>query len=635
MVREQRATTESGSYGVLMAYNADRQSGGNPRSGSNYGGSNRGGASYGNRNSRDRDFRGQGDRNRKPRFDDRPKFGSDKDLLRSLRDIDGSSYGAYKRVVGEWNYGTYKVHIDRVQSDPYAPPSAVRITSTPEHLGLPEDTYSTKEQQVATADFLVRTFRKALKSESRYSAVRIAAVGQEILERSYATVTPERVELRIQVSLPARGRTVLGHQAATIFDVELPDAVGETFDFTSPHAADYLAALVRHVHTYEDHCALQRSLVENNYVAFVGDGAVLARKSGVSQLPMEDAVPFESPESLRRTVSLPHAGEVSGMAVQPGVTVIVGGGYHGKSTVLSAIQRGVYSHIPRDGRELVATLPAAVKVCAADGRPITKVDVSPFINHLPTGSNTTRFSTQNASGSTSQAASIIEALGAGSPLLLIDEDTSATNLMIRDERMRELVVAAQEPITPLVDRITGMVSTREVSLILVMGGSGAYLDVADCVLQMDAYRCSDVTAKAREVTERLPRERSDIPGFPSLLDREVVRARSGGEKPKTKSTGLDRIDIDKQTIDVADIEQIVDPGQTEAIAWSVRGILQDLANARKTVHQLVEEMDGILDADGLDSLSKFGARKYPAFLVRPRPVDIAAAINRYRALQIV
>lgn len=576
------------------------------------------------------------------RFEDKPKVGSDRELLSLLRNIDGSSYGAYKRAIGEWNYGSFKVYLDRVQSDPYAPPSALRVVSDPVTMGLPPQTFSTPDQCEATGDFLIRAFKRAIKTEERYSAVSIVSATQEILDRSAAIVTSDRVELRIQVQLPARGRTIQGHRAAMIFDVELPDAVHEAFDFRSDHARPYLDALICHVHTLEDHRALQQALTDNNWVAFVTDGAILARRSGVSQLPMEDAVPFESPESLRRTITLPHAGEVAGMAIEPGITMIVGGGYHGKSTVLSAIQRGVYAHVPGDGRELVAALPDAVKIRAADGRPVTKVDVSPFINHLPTGGNTREFSTQNASGSTSQAASIIESLGMGVPLILIDEDTSATNLMIRDERMRELVVAAQEPITPLIDRIRGLAGDKGVddappgttSLILVMGGSGAYLDVADRVVQMDAYRCEDVTEKARAVVAANPRERTDISGFPQITERAPLKARAGGDKPKTKASGVDSLILDRQTIDVADVEQIVDPGQAEAIAWAVRGVLEQFANARTPLPELLAHLDDLLTEDGLDALTKFGARRYPAFMARPRMVDVAAAINRYRALAI-
>ncbi len=593
----------------------------------------------------DKNFGGKrfsGGRNGRPsggrRFDDKPKHGTDKELLALLHGIDGSSYGAYKRAVGEWDFGSFKVMLDRIQSDPYAPPSAARVVADPLKMGLPPETLSTPEQQLATGDFLVRAFRRAIRSEDRYSNVSIVGTGQEILDRSAAVVTPEKVELRIQIQLPARGRTVQGHKAATIFDVELPDAVNETFDFWSEDAKDYLAELLSHVRTYEDHVALQQALVERGWVAFLNDGAVLARRSGVSQLPMDGAVPFESPTSLRQKVVLPHAGEVQGMAIEPGITLIVGGGYHGKSTLLSAIQRGVYAHVPGDGRELVAALPEAVKIRAADGRPVTKVDVSPFINHLPTGAHTREFSTQNASGSTSQAASVIEALGVGAPLLLIDEDTSATNLMIRDERMRELVVAAQEPITPLIDRIKGLAGGGPgdggTSLILVMGGSGAYLDVADRVLQMDAYKCEDVTEKARQVCIETPRLKTDIPGFPVLTERAPKRGKSGGDRPKTKSSGLDTISLDRQAVDVSDVEQIVDPGQTEAIAWCLRGILQDLADGKKPLPQLLQELQARLDREGLDALSKYGARRYPAFMARPRMVDVAAAVNRYRALDI-
>ena len=573
------------------------------------------------------------------KFDDAPKTGTQQDLLALLRKIDGSSYGAYKRAIGEWDFGGFKVYLDRVQSDPYAPPSSLRITADPVKMGLPPEALTTSEQRVATGDFLIRAFGEAIRRHDGRPSLSIVRTTQEILERSAATVTPERVELRIQVQLPARGRTIQGRQAATIFEDELPDAVGEAFDFWSPEARDYLDDLLHHVHTYEDHVALTRALRDNDWVAFVNDNAILPRRSGVSQLPLEDGVPFESPESLRRSVVLPHAGVVAGMAIPPGITLIVGGGYHGKSTVLSAIQRGVYAHIPGDGRELVAALPEAVKIRAADGRPITKVDVSPFINHLPTGADTRAFSTQNASGSTSQAASIVEALGLRSPLLLIDEDTSATNLMIRDERMRELVSAAQEPITPLIDRIQGLATASQAnptptSLILVMGGSGAYLDVADLVLQMDSYRCEDVTDRASQVCSAMPRLRSDIPGFPALTQRAPKKSRNGSDRPKTRASGLDTITLDRDAIDVGDVEQIVDQGQTEAIAWAVRGVVERLADGNRPLVDLLEELDGQIDEFGLDALTKFGARRYPAFLARPRMVDVAAAVNRYRPLRI-
>lgn len=575
-------------------------------------------------------FSGRGGRPAK-RFDDRPRSGSDQDLLRLLRGIDGSSYGAYKRALGDWNFGSFTVILDRIQSDPYAPPSAARITMSASTAGLPSEAISTSDQQLATADFLARNFHRVLRQSSRFGALSIATPGQEILQRSSCTVTEKSIELRIQIRMPARGRTILGQQAATIFDVAIPDAVGETLDFLSPHAAEYRADLLRHVAAFEDHRALQELVSARGWVSFIADEAMLARRSGISALPLSDGVPFSSPDSLRQTVSLPHAGQVSGMAIPRGITLIAGGGYHGKSTLLSAIESGVYPHIPGDGRELIATVPNAMKIRAADGRPVTRVDVSPFINHLPTGTDTHIFSTQNASGSTSQAASLVEAVQAGTSALLIDEDTSATNLMIRDERMRTLVSAEQEPITPLIDRVQAL--AKKVSVVMVMGGSGAYLDVADRVLQMDAYHCLDVTDRAHQIAQKLPRHLSAIDEFPPLTPRTPRPLRSP-ERAKTRSSGLDSITLDKQTIDVSDVEQIVDPGQTEAIAWALRGILFQLADGTKTLSELVSQVEWHIERKGLDALSEYGGRPHPAFLVRPRAIDIIAAANRCRALEI-
>lgn len=625
------------------------------------------------------------------RFDDRPKFGSDRDLLRILQSIDGSSYGAYKHTIGQWDYGNYQVVIDRVQADPYAPPSSVRIVTTPQAMGLPDEVLQTRDRRLAVGDFLNRAFARNLQRISgrtgRPSALSIARTTPEILERSAVQVSPSQAELRIQVRLPARGRTIMGREAEEIFDEELPDVVADTLDFSAPGQAEqadsttelrqnqptvqneangapgnvadpatytttgadpaenttpplanptneYLANLIRHVHTLEDHRELQRQVAERGWVAFVANQSILARRSGISELPLEGALPFQAPLTLQQTVTLPHAGKVSGMAIPRGITLIVGGGYHGKSTMLSALQRGVYPHVPGDGRELVATLPDAVKIRAADGRPVEKVDVSAFINHLPTDTDTQRFSTQNASGSTSQAAAIVEAIEVGTPALLIDEDTSATNLMIRDERMRQLVAAEQEPITPLVDRIRALFEQRAVSTVMVMGGSGDYLDVADLVLQMDSYRCLDVTEQAQQVARDYPRTRGDQPEFPAPAARCPLRQRKTSNKPKTKATGTAKIDLDRQTVDVSDVEQIVDPGQTEAIAWAMRGLLEQLADARTPLTTLLDDLEQRLEEGGLDYLTRFGVRPSPAFLARPRRVDVAAAVNRYRALTI-
>lgn len=559
------------------------------------------------------------------------KSGSDQDLIDRFHEIDGRNYGQYKSVVGDYDYGDFTLHIDRVQSDPYAPPSQLRATASPVKMGIPEDLLDTREKRVAVADFLAREFAK---NSSKTPEIRIARCGQEILERSYASVDKSTVEVRFQCQFPARGRTIMGRSMARLADVDIPYTVMDTFDFVSEDAAQHLANLRRHVETYVDYQALQAALADNDWIGFVANESVLARRSGISDYPMDEAVRFTSPQSLEQTVTLPHAGEVKGMALKPGITVIVGGGYHGKSTLLNALQRGVYAHVPGDGRELVAVVPSAVKVRAEDGRAVTSVDVSAFINDLPGGADTAAFSTENASGSTSQAASIVEAVEVGCPVLLVDEDTSATNLMIRDERMRALVADEKEPITPFVDRIGGL-ARAGVSTILVMGGSGDYLDVADLVLMMDSYVAHDVTQKAREVVEAQPRERMDVEDFPAVKQRVMLPLKAHGGKAKTKSKGLDSISLDRQDIDVSNVEQIVDGGQTEAIAWAIRALTDgERATAfdgETTLAQALEALDAIIEQHGLDGL---GGPEKSAFMVRPRMVDLAAALNRYRSIRI-
>ena len=569
-----------------------------------------------------------------PRYEapSRSVAGTDADLLDQLRHADGRPYGFYKKVAGAWDYGDFPLAIDHVQADPFAPPTALRAYATPQAMGLPEEALASPDARLAAADFLARAFDEAIRARGARD-VSIARAGALILQRSYASVLPDRVEVRFQVKLPARGRTILGKSAARLFDVDVPNVVMDCFDFVShdPDTTRKRSRLLAHIASYEDHRALQEQLETNGWVTFVADDSLLARRSGVSEAPLtgDGVVAFHSPDSLRVSVSLPHAGDVSGMAIPRGLTLIVGGGYHGKSTLLEAIARGVYAHVPGDGRELVATDPSATKVRAADGRAVTGVDISAFISHLPGGIDTTNFSTENASGSTSQAASIIESLQLGARSLLIDEDTSATNLLIRDTRMRDLVAADKEPITPLVDRVSSLTGAGT-SLIMVVGGSGAFLDAADRVLMMDNYRCLDVTERAKQVAADLPRPRTDAPASWDSAPR-VPLAKARVDRPRTKATGTHALTVDRQVVDISDVEAVLDPGQAEAIAWCVRGVLEEMAGKQDLV-DLMAKLGRRLASEGLDAVCKFGARPYPAFLARPRLIDVGAAINRYRGL---
>ena len=605
--------------------------------------------------------RGSGQR----RFNDEPRESTLNELTSHLHAIDGRSYAAYKAIVGRYRSPLgWVLYIDRIQPDPYAPPTAIRVVLplaltgadarltgfTPRLTGANETLTGANEhltasptRAVALRDYLARTLRELLKGQ----AISIAPAGQEILERSSVNLhetwqddfsTPAfsapgpYLELRLRWSLPAFGREIAGRQAARNLNLDLARAVAGL----DLRESELGAEAWKHCQVAEDHAALQEILVERGWVAFLADGANLARRSGVSQLPLEGGVPLTAPETLAQTVQLPHAGVVRGTAIPAGVTVIAGGGYHGKSTLLNAIARGIYPHIPGDGRELVATVPEAMAVRAADGRAVTGVDLRPFISHLPgRDADPAQFTTANASGSTSQAASIMESLELwGQPAqaaLLLDEDTCATNLLIRDQRMRALVSSEREPITPLVDRIRALHRERGISTLIVMGGSGDYLDVADQVLIMDSYRLVDATAQARQVCDSQPRVDTSLPDFPLPAQRLPQRPEAKRRGPsRTRALGTQRLVLDRHEVDVADVSGLVDEGQALAVAWALRALLERHFDGRTSLPQALAQVAKRLDDVGLDALGE----AHPAFLVRPRLVDVGAAVNRLRSLQV-
>ena len=581
-----------------------------------------------------------GERGRSRRvYDDEPRDGLLADLVGHLHALDGRSYAAYKAIVGRYRAPAgWFLHIDRVQSDPYAPPTRIHVDVPTDLHGLElldeADLLVDADRRLAVGDFLTRE----LHAGFRGTALSIASPGQEILQRSSIILRPDEkekgagwtLEIRARLALPAQGRSIQGHEASRIVGRDLVRELEEAMDLTGERGD----RLVRHVATLEDHRSLTATVARNGWVAFLADGSVLPRRSGVSDDPLDGGVPLQAPDSMAATVELPHAGTVRGTVVEAGVNVIVGGGYHGKSTLLSAIERGVYPHVPGDGRELVATVPDAVKVRAADGRAVTGVDLTPFISHLPAGRDTASFTTRNASGSTSQAASIIEAVEAGATTLLLDEDTSATNLLIRDSRMRELVAAEREPITPLVDRITALFRRRGVSTVMVMGGSGDYLDVADRVLLMDAYHLRDVTEQARRVVAGQPRPLTGLEDFAEPRQRvpEPAPPRTRRGPVRTRAHGTSTLVLDREDIDISDVGGVTDPGQAEAIAYALRALLEQRFDGVSPLRECLDDLEALLDEEGLDALTD--ERERPAFLVRPRMVDVAAAVSRYRKLEL-
>ncbi len=542
-----------------------------------------------------------------------------------LRRIDGRGYPAYRELEGAWRLGDLELVVDHVQGDPFAAPSRVRVRVP---VGVDAGVQADAVARRAAEDWLLRRFgaglRGARRGSGRSGEIQVLTPGQEIVERSAVRLRADgRAEVRLTVGLPARGRRIDGRQAWGLLTEDLPDAAARLRGVGGdPDLAAHIASVRRQV-------ALRAQLRPRGLVAFLADGSVLPRRSGVDPRPLADARPFESPATLRVTLPGPD-GPVSGMGLPVGVSLIVGGGFHGKSTVLQALQAGVVDHVPGDGREGVVADPDTVKVRAEDGRRVAGVDISAFLRDLPGGTSTRPLWTDDASGSTSQAAAIVEAIEAGGRVLLLDEDTSATNLMVRDARMAALVPADREPITPLVQRLRQLHEVFGVSTVLVVGGVGDYLAVADRVVLMDAWRATDATDRARALggppppaPGPLPPPLSRVPDGPSLRPTGKGRVRARDHR---------RVEHGEEEIDLAGVEQVRDGPHAASIGHAIRVLSEGLADGRRRVPAVLDALDAVLDAEGPDALSPFEAP--PGTLVRPRRHEVAAALNRLRTLRI-
>ena len=376
----------------------------------------------------------------------------------------------------------------------------------------------------------------------------------------------------------------------------------------------------------------------------MANGSILPRQSGVSDRPMKDGIPFVSPKSMEVTLDLPHHGPLSGMGIRRGITLIVGGGYHGKSTLLEALELGVYNHIAGDGREYVITDDSALKIRAEDGRSIKKTDISMFINNLPNKKDTRAFYSEDASGSTSQAANVIEGMESGAKVFLIDEDTCATNFMIRDELMQRVVCREEEPITPFIERARFLYEKCGISSILVAGSSGAYFYIADTILQMDRYVPKDITefakkeagqyasaaaaVQGRPAVQKLPDPA--LPSFQRVPSCNMALRRD--DRLKTRTRGTDDVQLGHENIDLRYLEQLADQEQTAALSYILALAEKNLLDGRKTMTQLVDAICALMDQKGLAGLSSGGY--LPTDLAMPRRQEIFACFNRYRGLKL-
>lgn len=565
---------------------------------------------------------------------------SSQELGNQLRRIDHRGYPAYKDIRGAYRFEGYVLSIDHVQGDPFAAPSRVSVHISGAQTGFDGSYYDTPEKKAAFADFLLRGFSRQLKEYSfrakgsgKSGLMACSVPGQEVLSRTACEVDEKNggLILRLELGFPANGRTVNSRELEKMLFEFLPACVKKSLYARSVDENKLKEA----VRLAEDQTYIRKVLQEKDYVAFVANGAVLPRESGVSRRPMKGAVPFLSPPELEVELVLPNRGAVKGMAIRRGVTLIVGGGYHGKSTLLKAIELGVYNHVNGDGRELVITEPSALKIRAEDGRSVKKADIRLFINNLPNGKDTQAFYTEDASGSTSQAANVVEAIEAQASVLLMDEDTSATNFMVRDELMQRVVHRDEEPITPFVERVRELYENHGISTILVAGSSGSYFHKADCVIQMNYYKPVEITAMAKEEAKAFPLPLTDVPEFITPSCDRVMKADNkfaADGRIKIKTMGMDGIMINHDTIDLRYVEQLADTEQLTALAQLVKFARIHLADGRRTLSDIADELERCLEKDGFQGIC---GNSVPGNLARPRKQEIYACLNRYREFKVM
>ena len=571
------------------------------------------------------------------------------ELQAMLRRIDHKGYPAYKDTKGQYQFGKYVLSIDHVQGDPFASPSKVSILVPGKVAGFDKNCWKTDSRRIAFLDFLLRRVETKIreysfkaKGSGKSGLLSVSRPGQEILERSACTVNPANGDLtvRMEIGFPANGRSINAGELIKILFEFLPVCVQQTL-----LAVDCPREVLNKVlELADDQQYIREELEKRNLVAFVANGAILPRKSGISSLPMRDAVLFQSPASMEVTLDLPHKGRLVGMGIPKGVTLIVGGGYHGKSTLLEALELGVYNHIAGDGREYVITDTTAMKLRAEDGRSIQRTDISMFIRNLPNGKDTSAFYTEDASGSTSQAANTVEAMEAGAKTFLIDEDTSATNFMIRDELMQRVVSREAEPIIPFIDRVRELYEEYGISTVLVAGSCGSYFHKADCILQMSRYQPMEITEFAKKEAENYPYflgepEAAKSPDFKRVVKRDTAFAKE--DRIKMRTDGLDGFSINREDVDLRYVEQLVDAEQLTALSHMIKHMKLHVFDGRKTLGEAVEALytrinnGGFQAVFGKNSAQGFeteGSGQLPGNLAMPRKQELYAALNRCRSL---
>ena len=564
-------------------------------------------------------------------------------LKQKLTSIDSQDYASYQSLLGSYDFALFKLIIQQIPKDPYAPPHTgiYRIQVQRNDNRIINLKTGSKIQKIAFADFLARYFfdasqriSKGIRGTGYSGIITIDQPGQSILERNSVVITDEVIEVRCFLGLPADGRKIISEIAEQMLFSELPHIVNESLlNKNIDHKALY-----RHIEVAEDAEYLRNKLDSLGLIAFIANNSILPRESGTSDKPMsgKTAITFAAPDSLMQEINLPHAGRVKGMGIPRGVTLITGGGYHGKSTLLNTLEVGIYNHIPDDGREQCVSIAQTTKIRAYSGRYVVKTDISPFIKNLPFDKDTTSFSSENASGSTSQAANIIEAIEAGTEVLLMDEDTCATNFMIRDSKMQQLVHKEDEPITTFIDKVKQLYFKKNISTVLVLGGVGDYFDVSDQVIQMINYKPYDVTSKAHKIANMFPAKRKvEDEAYPFQIHERIpvsesINSRNAYGKFSIYAKEVHRLNFGKHVIDLTDLEQLMELSQTKALGYAIEYSKKYMDN-KTPLHEIVHRVIKDIDENGIDVISDKISGHFAWF----RGLELAFALNRLRGFDVI
>ncbi|MGH2372486.1 MAG: P-loop domain-containing protein [bacterium] len=550
--------------------------------------------------------------------------------------IHGKGFQAYQELAGAYRFERFVLYLDTIQSDPVAAPTRARVRVDQAEAQVPLGLWTIPAQHMAVADFLARRVQEAIRRHvrSRWSGrlapLAIDAGGQTILARTACALSEDAIEARLAIGLPSEGRKVLGRAAQTLLFEELPAVVASGLMWTNLDGD----AGRRHVALVDDYLALRDALASLGLVAFLADGSILPREPGLGDGSLRArAVPLRAPEELAVTVSLPHRGAVRGLGIRKGVTVICGGAFSGKSTLLAAIGSGVYPHVPGDGREYVATAPDAVVIRGEPGRRIERVDVSAFFREVPQRHDVTAFAVEHATGVEAMAAATAEALEVGTGLVLCDEDDSAVAFLARDALMRQLIPGSQEPLTPLIDHLRPWWESRGVSSIVATGGLGDYLAVADTVIVMNGFQPVAATARAKAIVAGAgprvydapvlsPSPRYPLPrGFAGLRGRQRVEMR-----------GRSVLGVGREAVELAGIRQLVDPSQVRAAGAAILyAIEKGYFDGTVPIAEAIDRVFADIERSGLAVLALDD--DVSGEHAMPRRHEVAALLNRMRALQ--